>query len=97
MTRCKHKHNDNRGKISDARESAVTLCCVAFFIHLPPPPDVCIVYVGPKCAAQARRSLVPGPAQARAGDGAGLSLGADTGAETPTVTGGKWTERRHGE
>ena len=55
---------------------------------------VCIVYVGPKCAAQARRSLVPGPAQASAGDGAGLSLGADTGAETPTVTRGKWTECR---
>ena len=93
MTRCKHKHNDNRGKISDARESAVTLCCVAFFIHLPPPPDVCIVYVGPKCAAQARRSLVPGPAQARAGDGAGLSLGADTRAETPTVTQGESGQR----
>ena len=30
---------------------------------------------------------MPGPAQASAGDGAGLSLGADTGAETPTVTG----------
>ena len=35
---------------------------------------------------------MPGPAQASAGDGAGLSLGADTGAETPTVTRGKWTE-----
>ena len=70
------------------------LCCIFHSFAPPPWCVVCIVYVGPKCAAQARRSLVPGPAQASAGDGAGLSLGADTGAETPTVTRGKWTECR---
>ena len=65
VTRCKHKHNDNRGKISDARESAVTLCCVAFFIHLPPP--WCVYCV---CGAQvcSPGQAVPG---ARAGSGQG--------------------------
>lgn len=72
VTRCKHKHNDNRGKISDARESAVTLCCVAFFIHLPPPPDVwCVLCMwgpsvqhrpgGPWCQGRLRPVLVTGP------------------------------------
>ena len=67
VTRCKHKHNDNRGKISDARESAVTLCCVAFFIHLPP-PLMCGVYC--VCGAQ-----VCGPGQAVPGARAGSGQG----------------------
>ena len=70
VTRCKHKHNDNRGKISDARESAVTLCCVAFFIHLPP-PLMCVLCMwgpsvqprpgGPWCQGRLRPGLVTGP------------------------------------
>ena len=53
-------HNDGRGKISDAQESGVTLCCVAFFIHFPPQPHV-YCHVGPKWAGRAQAMVHGAP------------------------------------
>ena len=88
-------------KISAALwESAVTLCCVAFFIHLPPWRCVCVLCMwGPSVQA---RPGIPHDRQAGShrrlvqGWGAELSLGRDGGVETrwPVIR-GKWIQRRH--
>ena len=90
MTRCKHKHNDDRGKISDARESGVTLCCVcvAFFIHFPL-ALMCIVMWGPSELGGHRPWSMERPEPGSAGCRAWLSLGRDTSGDT--VTPGRWS------